>query len=45
MILFNIGILLKRLLKNPEVSCLETNLDFLIYKHHKLISLNIFNFW
>ena len=28
MILFNIGILLKILLKNPEASCFETNLDF-----------------
>ena len=28
MILFNIGILPKRLLKNPEASCFETNLDF-----------------
>ena len=28
MILFNIGILLKRFDRNPEASCFETNLDF-----------------
>ena len=52
MILFNIGILLKRFHRNPEASCFETNLDFFdlqtsqidLTKYLLFLVINLFEF-